>query len=42
MSTKFIKVLYLSGQTENGANKNKRTKDHIWLQTEDNVGGETC
>ena len=33
---------YLSDQTENGANENNRTKEHVWHQNEDYVVGATC
>ena len=33
-------VLYMSGQTKNGANKNNRTEKHVWCQKHDYVGGK--
>ena len=37
-----VTSLYLSGQTDDGANENNGAKEHVWLQKKDYVGGATC
>ena len=40
-----ITVLYLSGKNEMGAKKTKafvKTKEYVWHQNKDYVGGATC
>ena len=45
----FMLVLYFSGRNESGTNKNnesekafEKTKEYVWRQNGDYVGGATC